>query len=94
MSEAVRGHSADLDQQIRAARRKLGGSVIAAARLTPGHVMVWGQFADAPARALQTGVYGTSNSAEEGTVTPGSSRTVLVMSRPRAASSTTAVDVP
>ena len=60
MSELARGHSTDLDQQVRAARRRLGQSIIAAARLTPEHVMVWGQFADAPARARQTGIYGTT----------------------------------
>lgn len=60
MPESARGHSADLDEQIRAARRRLGETIIAAARLTPEHIMVWGQFADAPARARQTGVYGTS----------------------------------
>lgn len=59
MSESARGHSTDLDQQIRSARRRLGESIVAAARLTPEHVMVWGQFADAPARSRQTGVYGT-----------------------------------
>ncbi|WP_036970205.1 hypothetical protein [Promicromonospora kroppenstedtii] len=63
MWEPFSGLGADLDQQIRAARRKLGGSITSAARLTPAHVMVWGQFADAPARALQTGVYGTSTAA-------------------------------
>ncbi|GAB4083949.1 hypothetical protein GCM10028784_05790 [Myceligenerans cantabricum] len=60
MPEAARGHGGDRDEQIRAARRRLGESIIAAARLTPGHVMVWGQFADAPAWAVQTGIYGTS----------------------------------
>ncbi|MGI5190010.1 hypothetical protein ACQEVI_17855 [Promicromonospora sp. CA-289599] len=60
MSDSARGHSADLNEQVSAARRRLGESITAAARLTPERVMVWGQFADAPARALQTGIYGTS----------------------------------
>jgi hypothetical protein len=58
--EAVSSRGSDLDQRIRAARRRLGESIIAAARLTPGHVVAWGQFVDAPARSTHTGIYGTS----------------------------------
>ncbi|WP_454853157.1 hypothetical protein [Promicromonospora soli] len=60
MPASIRDRGSDLEQRVRGARRRLGETIIAAARLTPGHDMVWGQFADAPARASQTGIYGTS----------------------------------
>lgn len=56
-------HTADLSGRIMRARRRMADSVSAAARLTPERVLTWGQFADAPARSHQTGIYGTSTAA-------------------------------